>query len=48
MRPLFLSVIPVGAYLLFLALPAFIALAIVTLLSKEAERKFEEMMGGVE
>ena len=43
MRPLFLSAIPVGASLLFLTVPALIILAILSLLSKEAEKKFKEI-----
>jgi len=48
MRPLYLSVIPVDTFLVLLALPSFIALAILSLLSKEVQAKFEEMFGEVE
>jgi len=48
MRPLYLRAIPVGSLLILLALPSFIVLAILSLLSKEVQSKFEEMFGGVE
>ena len=46
MRPLFLSAIPVGFLLFLWVVPGFVVLAILSLLSKGAEKKFKEMMGG--
>ena len=46
MRPLFLSAIPVGFFLSLWVVPSFIVLAILSLLSKEAERQWKEMFPG--
>lgn len=46
MRALYLRAIPVSGLLLLLAVPAFVVLAMVSLMSKKAQRGFEEIFGG--
>lgn len=46
MRLLYLRAIPVGGLLLLLAVPAFVVLAVLSLLCKNVQKGFEEMFEG--
>jgi len=43
MRSLYLRAIPVGGLLLLLAVPGFVVLAMLSLMSKKVQKEFEEM-----
>lgn len=45
-RLLYLQAIPVGALLLLLAVPGFVVLAVLSLMSNRVEKGFEEMFEG--
>ena len=45
MRAMILRAIPVGGLLVLLAVPAFVVLAVLSLMSKKVERQFQEMFG---
>lgn len=43
MRSLYLRAVPVGSLLLLLVVPAFVVLAVLSLMSKRVQKKFEEI-----
>ena len=46
MRSLYLRAIPVGELLVLLAVPAFVVLAVLSLMCKSVQKGFEEMFEG--
>lgn len=46
MRLLYLRAIPVGTLLVLLAVPAFVVLAVLSLMSKRVQKGFEVMFEG--